>query len=183
MVQNDSEDIVLGGGCFWCLEALFKMINGVGGVLPGYAGGHLHSPTYKEVSTGSTGHAEVIRVEFNPHVVNLETLLSVFFAIHDPTTLNRQGEDVGSQYRSIIFYTNDNQRLVISKFVEDLRLKGEFNDPIVTTIEQLEEFYEAETYHHLYYQRNPKQPYCEMTIAPKIAKFKKLFSNLIINTP
>jgi peptide-methionine (S)-S-oxide reductase len=162
------EEIVLGGGCFWCIEAVFQRIEGVGSVIPGYAGGYTEDPTYEEVSTGDTGHAEVVKIEFNPEVVTLEEILRVFFLAHDPTTLNKQGADVGTQYRSIILYTEEQQRVIIESVLEELG--RDYEEAIVTEIKKLEKFYKAEEYHKDYYKRNPNAGYCRFVIKPKHEK-------------
>jgi methionine-S-sulfoxide reductase len=162
------KSVVIGGGCFWCIEAVFQRIEGVGSVIPGYAGGYTEDPTYEEVSTGDTGHAEVVKIEFNPEVVTLEEILRVFFLAHDPTTLNKQGADVGTQYRSIILYTEEQQRVIIESVLEELG--REYEEPIVTEIKKLEKFYKAEEYHKDYYKRNPNAGYCRFVIKPKLEK-------------
>ena len=165
----------LAGGCFWCLEAVFEQLNGVKKVDSGYAGGHVPNPSYEAVCSGSTGHAEVTQVTFDPDVVSFHDLLSVFFAIHDPTTLDRQGGDVGTQYRSAIFYHDDQQRRVAEDVVRELESEHVFDDPIVTKIESLKTFYPAEEYHREYYRRNQNQPYCRAVIAPKVAKLRSKY--------
>lgn len=154
----------LGGGCFWCLEAVFSRLRGVARVVPGYAGGHVKDPSYEQVCTGTTGHAEVIRIEFDPEVISYGELLEVFFSMHDPTTLNRQGEDVGPQYRSIILYHDDGQRKTAEEFTADL------GDSVVTELVPMESFWPAEDYHRDYYRRNADQPYCRTIIEPKLKK-------------
>ncbi len=171
------EKATLGGGCFWCTEAIFKRLRGVEKVIPGYAGGHTFNPTYEEVCTGTTGHAEVVQITFNPEIIDYETLLRVFFATHDPTTPNQQGNDYGPQYRSIILYHNENQRRVAEKVMEELA--KEFDKPIVTEVKPLEAFFPAEEYHHNYFERNPTKPYCQVVIAPKVEKFVKNFHHLL----
>ncbi len=170
---------VFGGGCFWCTEAVFKMLKGVYSVVPGYAGGTAPNPTYESVCSGTTGHAEVIRIEYDPVQVNFETLLTVFFASHDPTTLNRQGADVGTQYRSIILHTSPEQKSAAEKFITEINASSDLGKPIVTTVEPLNIFYEAEDYHKDYYARNPKQGYCQAVINPKLAKVKEKFAALL----
>jgi peptide-methionine (S)-S-oxide reductase len=157
-----------GGGCFWCVEAVFERLPGVKTVTSGYAGGTTKNPTYREVCRGDTGHAEVTQIEFDPGVITFEQLLKVFWAAHDPTTLNRQGADVGTQYRSVIFYHDEAQRLAATK--SKAEAQAEFADPIVTEIAPLEKFYPAEEYHQDYYRRNPAQSYCQAVIPPKLAK-------------
>ena len=168
-----TESIVLGGGCFWCVEAVMKPLRGVERVVSGYANGHVKNPTYREVCSGRTGHAEVVEVTFDPDVVSLRDLLGVFFATHDPTTPNRQGADVGTQYRSGVYYASDEQREAAEAVVANLQAQAIFDDPIVTEIVPLESFYPAEDYHQDYYARNPAQPYCAAVIAPKVAKLRK----------
>ncbi len=166
-----TETIVLGGGCFWCLEALLKTITGVSRAAPGYAGGTVDNPTYESVSTGKTGHAEVVKVEFDPDQISLPDLLAVFFEIHDPTTLNRQGNDVGTQYRSIILYNHENQGTVVRRALAAAQTN--FSAPIVTEVKKLDKFWPAENYHVDYFAKNKNQPYCRLVIAPKLAKLKE----------
>lgn len=173
------ETAYLGGGCFWCTEAVFKNIKGVQSVTPGYAGGAKERPTYEQVSSGQTGHAEVVRVEYDPHRISYEAILGIFFATHDPTTQNRQGHDIGTQYRSIILYENELQKEIAEKFIADLERDRIFNAPIVTEIKPLGKFYEAEDYHHDYFARHPEAAYCQAVISPKIAKLRKRFRDLI----
>lgn len=169
-----SETIVFGGGCFWCTEAVFEMFNGVLKVTPGYAGGHTKNPTYEDVCNGDTGHAEVLQVEYDPKVAPLDKLLEVFFKMHDPTTPDRQGADVGSQYRSVIFYNSEEQKEIVIKYIDELQ-KG-IDARIVTEVKKLDAFYPAEEYHKDYYKRNPLQPYCMFVIRPKVKKIKKEFN-------
>ena len=171
MAQTDS--IVLGGGCFWCTEAVMKPLRGVERVVSGYANGHVKNPTYREVCSGRTGHNEVVEVTFDPDVVSLHDLLGVFFATHDPTTLNRQGADRGTQYRSGVYTTSDEQREVAEAVIAEV--EGAFDDPIVTEVEPLDVFYPAEDYHQDYFERNPAQPYCAAVIAPKVAKLRSRY--------
>ncbi len=173
------EKIVFASGCFWCVEAVFQRLKGVTSVLPGYAGGNTKNPNYYAVSGGNTGHAEVIQVVYQPEIVSFETLLSVFFAFHDPTTLNRQGNDIGSQYRSAIFYTTEHQKQEAEKFIEKLEEEKTFTNKIVTEIQPLNTFFEAESYHKDYYNNNSDQPYCQVMIDPKIAKLRTSFSHLL----
>lgn len=170
---------VFGGGCFWCTEAVFQKLRGVKSVLPGYAGGQIDHPTYEQVSSGTTGHAEVIKFEYDPSEISYRDLLEVFFATHDPTTLNRQGNDVGPQYRSAIFYANEQQKQDAENIIQELTDAHAYASPIVTTIEPLGEFYEAEDYHKNYYERNQGAPYCQVVINPKIKKLKEKFASLI----
>ena len=165
----------LAGGCFWCLEAVFEQLRGVSKVQSGYAGGHVPNPSYQAVCTGTTGHAEVVQVAFDPAVISYRDLLGVFFTLHDPTTLNAQGGDVGTQYRSAIFYHDDEQRRTAEEVVRELEAEHVFDDPIVTEIMPLTAFYQAEEYHREYYRRNPNQPYCRAVIAPKVAKLRSKY--------
>lgn len=173
------EIATLSGGCFWCTEAVFLEIEGVEKVLPGYSGGHIKNPTYQQVVTGSTGHAEVIQVTFDPEVIPYREILEIFFTMHDPTTLNRQGADVGTQYRSVIFYHSEEQRKVAEQFIEEMTETNVFNLSIVTQLEPFKEFYEAEDYHINYYNRNKNQGYSRYVIAPKLKKVKKEFKERI----
>lgn len=168
--QESNEEIILGGGCFWCLEALYQRLPGVESVVSGYAGGHTKNPSYQEVVSGTTGHAEVVRVRFDPSQIELAQILDFFWVAHDPTTLNRQGADVGTQYRSIILYQNEDQRKAVEKSRDNAQEK--FNSPIVTFVELLEVFYEAEEYHQDYFARNPEASYCRYVIVPKIEKLE-----------
>ena len=169
------EVATLAGGCFWCLEAAFQQLKGVEKVESGYAGGHVHNPSYEQVCTGTTGHAEVLQITFDPAIISFDDLLHVFFTIHDPTTLNRQGADVGTQYRSAIFYHGPEQKAVAERVIAELQAEGVWDDPIVTEVKPLEIFYPAEEYHRDYYRRNPNQGYCRAVIAPKVAKVRKLY--------
>jgi peptide-methionine (S)-S-oxide reductase len=166
----------LGGGCFWCLEAVFEQLRGVDMVESGYSGGNLANPTYEQVCSGRTGHAEVVQVTFDPQQITYSEILDVFFAIHDPTTMNRQGADVGSQYRSVIFYQRPAQKEAAEKKIAELNSAQIWDAPIVTEIAPLTVFYKAEDYHQSYYQENPRQPYCQVVISPKVAKFRKQFA-------
>jgi len=165
--------VILGGGCFWCIEAIFKRVRGVVQVLPGYAGGHTQNPNYQQVCSGLTGHAEVVRIEYDPVVITFPQLLEIFWQAHDPTTLNRQGNDIGTQYRSIIFYTNDEQRTQAEESIRKQNSTGLYQQQIVTEVQPLENFYPAEEYHHSYFEKNPSQPYCRAVISPKIQHFLK----------
>lgn len=169
------ETATLAGGCFWCLEAVFEELNGVQSVASGYAGGHVPQPTYEQVCTGSTGHAEVVQVTFDPGTITYRDLLQVFFTIHDPTTLNRQGADTGTQYRSAIFTHSAEQRETAGAVIRELTAARLFSDPIVTEVAPLRAFYPAETYHADYFRRNPNQPYCRFVIEPKVAKARQRF--------
>lgn len=171
--MTTSETITLGGGCFWCLEAVYDQLKGVDDVVSGYAGGHVPRPTYQAVCTGTTGHAEVVQVRFNPQIITLDDILDVFFTIHDPTTLNRQGADVGPQYRSAIFYHTPEQQAVAERKRQDAAAL--WPNPIVTEIAPLDTFYPAEDYHQEYFVNNPYQGYCMAVIAPKVAKFRKQY--------
>src|ERR671933_442491 len=171
--SSRTEVATLGGGCFWCLEAVYDELRGVQSVESGYSGGPVPNPTYRQVCTGITGHAEVVQVTFDPEVTSFKEILEVFFAIHDPTTLNRQGADVGTQYRSAIFYHDEEQERVAREVISELEAEGVWDDPIVTEVVPFEEFYVAEDYHQGYYRNNAYQPYCQVVIAPKVAKFRK----------
>lgn len=175
--QAGLELITLGGGCFWCTEAVFQRLAGVEKVISGYAGGIIANPTYKQICTGTTGHAEVINVYFNPKEISLESLLEVFWETHDPTTLNRQGGDVGPQYRSSIFYYNESQKEIASKLKAGLNAKKVFEKPIVTEITAFSNFYPAENYHQDYFNLNGMQPYCQFVVRPKVDKLKKYFAD------
>ena len=169
------EVATLAGGCFWCLEAAFQDLKGVERVHSGYAGGRVANPSYEQVCTGTTGHAEVVQITFDPQVVSFDDLLHVFFTIHDPTTPNRQGVDVGTQYRSAIFYHTPDQKAAAERVIAELQREHVWDDPIVTELKPFEAFYPAEEYHRDYYRRNPNQGYCSAVIAPKVAKVRKLF--------
>lgn len=177
--QNRStmEIATFGSGCFWCTEAIFQQLKGVESAVSGYSGGMVKNPTYKEVTTGNTGHAEVIQVTFNPKIISFKELLEVFWKTHDPTTLNRQGADVGTQYRSVIFYHNPEQKKLAEEYKKKLDEANIFKNPIVTEITEFKTFYKAEDYHQEYYDNNKAQPYCNFVITPKIEKFKKVFKN------
>jgi peptide-methionine (S)-S-oxide reductase len=168
-----TELATLAGGCFWCLEAVFEQLKGVSTVTSGYAGGAVAEPTYEDVCSGTTGHAEVVQVRFEPAVIGYRDLLDVFFTIHDPTTRDRQGNDVGSQYRSAIFTHSPEQALIAHEVIADLASRGAWDGPIVTDVEPLDRFWPAEQYHHGYFRRNPMQPYCLFVVAPKVAKLRK----------
>jgi len=179
MKNNTFEIATLGAGCFWCVEAIFERVNGVEEVLSGYSGGKIANPTYREVSSGLTGHAEVVQVKFNPIVISYAKILEIFFKTHNPTMLNRQGADVGTQYRSVIFYHTDEQKSVAEDVKNMLSRAAIWNDPIVTEISPFTKFYKAEDYHQNYLENNTKQPYCQMVILPKIDKFEKLFEDYL----
>lgn len=173
------EIAVFGGGCFWCTEAVFENLRGVVSVMPGYAGGNTKNPTYEEVCSGKTGHAEVIKVEYNPDEIGYHELLTVFFATHDPTTLNRQGNDLGTQYRSTVLYTIDEQKREAEVFIKNLNNSTGEGKPVVTEVKPLENFYQAENYHREYYSNNQSQTYCQMVINPKLEKLQKEFASLL----
>jgi peptide-methionine (S)-S-oxide reductase len=178
-MSGSTESIVLGGGCFWCTEAVFKEITGVLEAEPGYAGGDVPHPNYRMVCSGTTGHAEVVMVKFDPEEISLKEILEIFFATHDPTTLNRQGADLGTQYRSTILYKNDEQKKIAEETINEMTENKIFKNPIVTKVEPLSEFYPAEEYHHDYYAKNPLAGYCMMVISPKVSKLRKKFSDRI----
>ena len=183
-VETDkkNETAVFGVGCFWCTEAVFGMLKGIKSVTPGYAGGLTGSgqaPTYEEVSSGETGHAEVIRIEYDPAQISFHDLLTVFFATHDPNTRNRQGNDVGTQYRSVILYASDEQKQEAERFIGELNASSKEGAPVVTEVKPLDRFYEAEEYHKDYYARNPKNRYCEVVINPKLKKVQEHFAELL----
>ncbi len=173
--ESKSETATLAGGCFWCLEAVYTELRGVERVISGYAGGHVPNPTYEQVCSGRTGHAEVVQVTFDPATISLRDILDVFFTIHDPTTLNRQGGDVGTQYRSAIFFDSPEQEQTARDAISKVTASGIWKNPIVTEVVPLERFYPAEGYHQNYFERNPFQPYCQMIIAPKVAKARAHF--------
>jgi peptide-methionine (S)-S-oxide reductase len=175
-MQNEHLDtIYFGAGCFWCVEAIFQQVNGVEEVTPGYCGGTIKNPTYNEVCSGTTGHAEVAKIVFNPSIVDLAHLLEVFWKTHDPTTLNRQGNDIGTQYRSAIFFVKDSHKDEVLKFKDELISEKVWAQPIVTQVEKIDVFYPAEDYHHNYFNNNKSQGYCQFVIQPKIEKYKKIF--------
>ncbi len=176
-MSGSRETATLGGGCFWCLEAVFENLRGVDRVVSGYAGGSLPDPSYPLVCSGTTGHAEVVQVTFDPAVVSFREVLDVFFATHDPTTLNRQGPDVGTQYRSAIFYHSPEQKRIAGERIAELNAAGIWDRPIVTDVVPLETFYPAEEYHQGYFRSNPRQPYCQAVVSPKVAKFRKQFAS------
>lgn len=173
MTANGKELATLGGGCFWCLEAVFQDVKGVDHVVSGYAGGTVPNPSYEDVCTGRTGHAEVVQVRFDPAVLSYRDVLAVFFSLHDPTTLNRQGADVGTQYRSVVFFHSPEQERVAREVIAEQGQQHLWDDPIVTAVMPAPEFYPAEQYHQEYFRRNPGQGYCRVVIAPKVAKFRK----------
>ncbi len=175
MAMANEQVAIFGGGCFWCTEAVFNRLRGVKSAVSGYMGGHVDNPTYRQVCGGDTGHVEVVRVNFDPDEIRYRDLLEVFFAMHDPTTPNRQGNDVGEQYRSVIFYTSEEQEREAEEAIAALNAAKVFPEPIVTTVEPAAKFYEAEGYHQEYYDNNRTQPYCQFVIAPKVKKFEKEF--------
>jgi peptide-methionine (S)-S-oxide reductase len=177
MPQPQLSQATLAGGCFWCLEAAFEQLDGVVSVLPGYMGGHTPQPNYEAVCGGDTGHAEVVHISFDPAIIDYATLLTAFFTIHDPTTLNRQGHDVGSQYRSAIFYHDEAQKAVAEAMVARLNAEGLWADPVVTEVTPATTFFEAEEYHHQYFRRNPYQGYCMAVVAPKAVKLRHAFAD------
>ena len=171
MTKDNLENAVLGGGCFWCVEAVFERVNGISEVISGYAGGHTKNPTYKEVTSGKTGHTEVCKIIFDPSIVSYDEILDIFWQAHDPTTLNRQGNDIGTQYRSAIYYNGDKQKRSAEQAIK--KAEQIFDDPITTELKELDNFYIAEGYHQDYYENNPNAPYCAFVIAPKIKKLSK----------
>lgn len=175
--KSKLETITLAGGCYWCVEAVYENLIGVKSAISGYAGGKIPNPTYEAVSTGRTGYAESVQITYDKTVTNLDEIFKVFFTVHDPTTLNRQGADEGTQYRSAIFYKNDEQKKAAQNIINALNKAKVYDSPIVTTLEPLTQFYKAETYHQNYYENNKNQPYCEMVIQPKIKKFEKIFKD------
>ncbi|OGY96853.1 MAG: peptide-methionine (S)-S-oxide reductase [Candidatus Liptonbacteria bacterium GWC1_60_9] len=179
LTPEKTEVAVFGGGCFWCTEAVFRELRGVSSVMPGYAGGITRNPTYEQVSAGNTGHAEVIQIEFDPNEITYHDLLTVFFATHDPTTMNRQGPDTGTQYRSVIFYTTDEQKREAERFIKKLSLLDPRGKPVVTEVKPLDAFYPAEDEHREYFKKNPDQPYCQVVIEPKVQKLQKEFADLL----
>ena len=176
------EVATLGGGCFWCIEATFQEIRGVVNVESGYAGGTTVSPTYEQVCTGNTGHVEVVQITFDPNTISYKGILEIFFTVHDPTTFNRQGADVGTQYRSVIFYHNERQKESAEQVIEEMSIKKVWDDPIVTTVEPLKKFYKAEDYHIKYFDRHPEAAYCRVVIAPKIAKLRNKYREKLKKT-
>jgi peptide-methionine (S)-S-oxide reductase len=177
MTQSDFETITLGGGCYWCVEAVYENLKGVKSVVSGFSGGKNANPSYEEVCTGTTGHAEVVQITFDKNVTSLDEIFKVFFTVHDPTTLNRQGADKGTQYRSVIFYNNEEQKKEAQSIISELNKAKVYQNPIVTTLEPFTKFYKAEDYHQNYYANNKNQPYCQMVIQPKIEKFEKVFKD------
>jgi peptide-methionine (S)-S-oxide reductase len=177
--KKNLEKATFGAGCFWCVEAIYELVEGIEYVESGYSGGHVENPSYKQVTTGTTGHAEVARIHFDPDMISYEELLEVLWHTHNPTTLNRQGNDVGTQYRSVIFYHNEEQKKIAGKSLMKTDESDLWEDPIVTKIQPLENYYVAENYHQNYFENNPNAGYCSIVIAPKVKKFKKEFSHLL----
>ena len=169
----------LGGGCFWCIESAFNQLKGIESAQSGYTGGTTENPTYKQVCNGDTGHAEVVQLTFDPSIISYRQILEIFFTLHDPTQVNRQGNDVGTQYRTSIFYHDDEQQQVALELIDELENDAVFEDPIVTEVAPLDTFYSAEDYHDDYFNRNPENPYCQAVISPKLAKFRKTFADLL----
>lgn len=182
-MTTDLEKATLAGGCFWCLEAVYEMLRGVESVTSGYAGGHVPDPDYRAVCSGTTGHAEVVQIEFDPEEITYEDILDIFFTIHDPTTLNRQGPDYGTQYRSAIFTHSPEQQAIAEEILHEVDSEGPWDDPIVTEVVPLDTFYPAEEYHQQYYRRNPYQGYCQAIIAPKVAKARSVFLERLKREP
>jgi peptide-methionine (S)-S-oxide reductase len=179
--MENLQKATFGSGCFWCTEAIFERLKGVKSVVSGYSGGKVENPTYEEICTGTTGHAEVTQITYDPEVISFDELLEVFWKTHDPTTLNRQGNDVGPQYRSVVFFHNDEQKKLTEKYKEALDKSGAWEKPIVTEISPLINFYPAEDYHQEYFENNPNQGYCAFVIAPKVEKFEKVFKDKLKN--
>lgn len=179
IMAKQKEVVTLGSGCFWCTEAIFESVKGVESAVSGYSGGDVANPSYKEVCTGRTGHAEVVQVTFDPEIISFAEILKIFFKMHDPTTLNRQGNDVGTQYRSVVFYHTEAQREIAEKIKQQLNDEKIWNEPIVTEITAYKNFYTAEDYHQEYYQNNKSQPYCNYVITPKYDKFLKVFKDYV----
>lgn len=179
--SKNSQTAVFGGGCFWCTEAVFKMLKGIISAEPGYAGGAVANPTYDQVCSGTTGHAEVVKIEFDPSLISFKELLTVFFATHDPTTRNRQGNDVGTQYRSVVFYITPEQKIEAEQYIQELQNASLEGKPIVTEVEPYTNFYPAEDYHKNYYANHKDQSYCEIVINPKLEKVQKKFADLLVD--
>ena len=175
--ESNLETITLGGGCYWCVEAVYENLDGVKSVVSGFSGGKTTNPTYEEVCTGATGHAEVVQITYDKTITNVNEIFKVFFTVHDPTTLNRQGADVGTQYRSVIFYKNEEQKKAAQSIITSLNKAKVYDNPITTKVEPFTKFYKAESYHQNYYANNKNQPYCKMVIQPKIEKFEKVFKD------
>lgn len=175
MENKNLETATLGAGCFWCVEAVFDDLKGVTDVVSGYSGGHTENPTYREVCSETTGHAEVVNVEFDPEEISFKEILQIFFTVHDPTQLNRQGNDIGTSYRSAIFYHTDEQKQIAEETIKEIEAEAIYDKPIVTEITAFDKFYSAEDYHQEYFANNPTQPYCAAVVAPKVAKFRQKF--------
>lgn len=178
MNKENLQQITFGGGCFWCVESCFNMLDGVDSAISGYSGGDTKNPTYEEVSTGNTGHAEVVQISYDPKIISYEQLLDVFFFLHDPTQLNRQGNDVGTQYRSVIYYQNNTEKQKAEEAITKIDQSKKYQNKVVTELTKFEKFWPAEAYHQGYYNANPNQPYCSAVVGPKIQKFKKHFGSL-----
>ncbi len=178
-IAMSTQTAIFGSGCFWCTEAVFQRLKGVSSVMSGYAGGNMLKPTYEQVCSGSTGHAEVVKIEYDPSIITYRDLVEIFFATHDPTTLNRQGNDSGTQYRSTILYATDEERMIAESVIKELNDTRTFSKPIVTEVKPATEFYPAEEYHRNYYNQNENQPYCQFVIAPKLKKFKEKYNALL----
>ena len=176
--KNNLKQITFGGGCFWCIESCFNMLNGVDSAISGYAGGFTQNPTYEEVTSGTTGHAEVVQISYDPKIISYDQLMEVFFYLHDPTQLNRQGNDVGTQYRSVIFYQNEEEKEKAEKAIAKVEQSGKYSGKVVTELAKFLKFWAAEQYHQGYYKANPNQPYCSAVVGPKIEKFRKHFGEL-----
>jgi peptide-methionine (S)-S-oxide reductase len=174
-MDKNLETATLAAGCFWCVEAVFDDLKGVEDVVSGYSGGHKENPTYQEVCSETTGHAEVVQIKFDPELISFKEILQVFFSVHDPTTLNRQGNDIGTSYRSAIFYHNDEQKRIAEEVIKEVTEEAVYDDPIVTEITAFDKFYPAEGYHQEYFANNPNQPYCAAVVAPKVAKFRQKY--------
>jgi peptide-methionine (S)-S-oxide reductase len=177
MENKNLETATLGAGCFWCVEAVFDDLQGVESVESGYSGGHTENPTYKEVCSETTGHAEVVQVKFNPDEISFKEILQIFFTVHDPTQLNRQGNDIGTSYRSAIFYRDENQKKIAEETIREIEAEGIYDKKIVTEITPFDKFYMGEDYHQEYFANNPNQPYCAAVVAPKVAKFRQKFTH------
>lgn len=175
-INITTETATLGSGCFWCSEAIFQLVNGVISITSGYSGGYTNDPDYKSVCSGTTGHAECLNIIYNPAILTFKDLLEVFWKTHDPTTLNRQGNDIGSQYRSVVFYHNESQRTIAQNYISQLEKSVSFLKPIITTLEKFEKFYPAEDYHHNYFKQNANAPYCQFVVRPKVDKFLKNYA-------
>lgn len=182
-MASQSELATLGGGCFWCLEAVFERVCGVQAVVSGYSGGHVENPDYRAVCEGRTGHAEVVRIRFDPDLIRFEQLLELFFAIHDPTTLNRQGHDIGTQYRSVIFCHSERQKDIANTLIDRLNKEKLWDSPVVTAVCPEAPFFPAEEYHQQYFKRNPDQGYCQIVVAPKVAKLRQSYAHLLSRHP